>query len=130
TTDRDFLLWLGAFVCLGLLASYLSRLCRRSIEEAVRLHTALSALRTALILTDNQGRITFANPLARTLTGWQGRDTEAESVDNVFRTDEERPVGRVLRSADGSGLVQATRLLARNGGERRIEFWADPLQDP
>jgi PAS domain S-box-containing protein len=130
TADRDFFLWLGAFVFLGLLASYLSRLCRRSIEEAVRLHTALSALRTALIFTDNQGRITFANPVARRLTGWQGSEAAVESADNVLRTDEERPVDRVLRSADGSGLVRATRLLPRNGAERQIEFWADPLQDP
>jgi PAS domain S-box-containing protein len=129
-TDRNFLLWLGAFVALGLLTSYLSRLCRRSIEEAVRLQTALATLRTALILTDTEGRITFANPLARTLTGWQGSDAAAEPVENVFCTDAERPVGRVLQSADGSGLVQATRLLARSGAERQIEFWADPLQDP
>ena len=39
-------------------------------EEKTRLHTTLVSIGDAVIATDARGRVTFANPVARGLTGW------------------------------------------------------------
>src|SRR5262245_33856685 len=60
---------MGLFVLVGVLASYLGRECRRAVRSVDLLHDTLSTLSEALVFTDAEGRVTFLNPHAQSLTG-------------------------------------------------------------
>ena len=53
--EPDFVPRLGMFVLVGLLASYLSRECRRAVEAVTWLHDTLSIVGDAVILTFESG---------------------------------------------------------------------------
>ena len=43
----------------------------------------------AVIATDEQGMVTFMNPAAEVLTGWQQTDALGNDVSNIFRIVDE-----------------------------------------
>src|SRR5262249_33730638 len=80
---------------------------------------ALSSIGDAVITADVQGRITFMNPVAESLTGWQRQEAEGRPLDQVFRiVDEENhapvenPALRAIREGTIFGLANHTLLLA------------------
>ena len=102
---------------------------RRRVEVSERWLTAvLNSIGDAVIATDAQGRVTFLNPVARDLTGWQSDEAVGKSLTNVFqivsedaRKPVENPVERVLREDTVVGLSNHTVLIDRNGTERPID---------
>ena len=85
-----------------------------------------------MIATDADGRITFLNPVAETLTGWSREEALGQPVQSVFRIVDETTripgediVGRVLREGAAVKLANNTCLIARAGqanphrGQRR-----------
>lgn len=114
---------------------------RRTAEESERrqqeLHrVTLASIGDAVISTDNEGRITFLNAVAESLTGWSRSDAAGQPLDTVFRIVNERtrrpvenPATRALREGNIVGLANHTILLARDGVERPIDDSAAPIVD-
>jgi len=100
------------------------------------LHVILASIGDAVIATDNQGRVTFMNPIAEGLTGWQQDQAKGKPLREVFhivshanRQPIDDPVSRVLRDAKSAGVANHTLLISRPGFERPIEDSAAPIRD-
>jgi PAS domain S-box-containing protein len=96
----------------------------------------LASIGDGVIATDAEGRITFMNAVAETLTGWAADDARSRPLDAVFhivnehtRRPAENPVTRVLRGGMTVGLANHTLLVARDGHERPIDDSAAPIHD-
>lgn len=100
------------------------------------LHVILASIGDAVIATDNQGLITFMNPIAEGLTGWQQDQAKGKPLREVFhlighanRQPVEDPVSRVLQEGKGVGMANHVLLISRPGFERPIEDSAAPIRD-
>ncbi|MDP8983913.1 MAG: PAS domain S-box protein [Pseudomonadota bacterium] len=123
---------------------YLNAQMRRSeqVEDALRrqsetLQVTLSSIGDAVIATDAQGRITFVNMVAETLTGWNLADAQGRPLADVFRIINEYsrqpvddPVEKVLQTGGIVGLANHTLLLSRDGREVPIDDSAAPIRMP
>ena len=96
----------------------------------------LSAIGDAVLTTDPEGRITYMNPVAESLTGWaaaeaHGRPLEAvlRIVNEETRRAVEQPVRRVIETGLVRGMANHTLLIARDGSERPIDDSAAPVRD-
>lgn len=105
-------------------------------ESEEKLRVTLTSIGDAVIATDGEGRITFMNPVAAHLTGWEVDDARERMIDEVFRIVNERTrepaediVRRVLREGRVASLANHTALLTRNGREVPIEDSAAPIKD-
>ena len=110
---------------------------RRRAEANERwLSAVLSSIGDAVIATDGQGRVSFTNPVARSLTGWAEDEAKGKPLQDVFaivseedRRPVETPVARVIREGVVVGLANHTALIARDGTERPIADSAAPIKD-
>jgi PAS domain-containing protein len=79
---------LGLFVTFGALISMLigaMHAARRRAEESRRwLSAVLTSIGDAVIATDARGRVTFTNPVARDLTGWDQEEAAGKPLEHVF----------------------------------------------
>jgi PAS domain S-box-containing protein len=115
----------------------LSERSRRQLHRhAAWLSTTLRSMGDAVIATDGEGRVTFLNPVAETLTGWARDEASGKPLEHIFRitnqiTGEaaENPVARVLREGVVIGLANHTALTARDGTSRPIDDTAAPIHD-
>ncbi len=113
----------------------------RSRESSLReqrewLRVTLSSIGDAVIAADAAGRVTFINPIAAELTGWQQGEAEGETIQQVFRIINEQTrkpaediVERVLRDGKLALLANHTALISRDGREMPIEDSAAPIRD-
>ncbi len=116
-------------------------LARRKAEEALRkqtewLRVTLASIGDAVISTDAEGRVTFMNGVAETLTGWPQAEAIGQSLPVIFHIVNERtrqpvenPALRALREGTIVGLANHTVLIARDGSERPIDDSAAPMRD-
>src|SRR5471030_2690587 len=88
---------------------------------------ALANIGDAVITTDTEGRVTFLNPVAESLTGWTQDEAAGVSLANVFkivhpetRKTVESPTIRALRDGVNVGLPTRSLLIAKDGTERPI----------
>ncbi|MCX8150255.1 MAG: PAS domain S-box protein [Candidatus Bathyarchaeota archaeon] len=114
---------------------------RKKIEENVKLSerrwaTTLSSIGDAVIATDKEGKITFMNPVAESLTGWSNAEAESKPLSQVFhiineetRKIVENPVARVLKEGTVVGLANHTLLINRHGKEIPISDSGAPIRD-
>ena len=109
---------------------------REVAEQRERLRVTLKSIGDAVIATDPDGTVTYMNPVAEQLTGWQNADAAGRPLETVFRliNEESRqavenPVVEVLAQIRASGLAEHTILVARDGLERPIEDTAAPILD-
>jgi len=115
-------------------------LARRRAEEALRkqsewLRVTLASIGDAVISTDAEGRVTFMNAVAETLTGWPQAEAVGRPLPDVFHIVNERtrrpvenPALRALREGAVVGLANHTVLIARDGTERPIDDSAAPMR--
>lgn len=109
---------------------------RRTAEEARSwLSTTLQSIGDAVIATDVQGNIVFANPVSEELTGWRQEEALGRPLDEVFVIVNEEtglpvesPVLRVLREKRVVGLANHTLLIARDGARRPIDDSGAPIR--
>jgi PAS domain S-box-containing protein len=104
-------------------------------EHRERLRVTLASIGDAVIVTDMDGRVTFMNPVAQALTGYEPREAVGRPLDEVFaivneetRKPAENPATRALREGVVVGLANHTVLLARDGTERPIDDSAAPIR--
>ena len=83
-----------------------------------------------------QGRITFVNPVAESLTGWKAEEAAGQPVQCVFRIVNEQtgqpleePVARVLREGRAVELANHAALVTKDGRTVPIEDSAAPILD-
>jgi two-component system cell cycle sensor histidine kinase/response regulator CckA len=100
------------------------------------LRVTLTSIGDAVIATDAEGRITFTNPVAESLTGWKAEEACGKPIPSVFRVINERtgeilddPIARVLREGRVVALANQTTLSTRDGRTVPIEDSAAPILD-
>jgi PAS domain S-box-containing protein len=109
--------------------------------EAVRenrewFRVTLSSIGDAVLAADTSGRVTFLNPLAASLTGWNTVEAQGQPSQDVFpiineqtRVPAEDVVARVLQEGRVVELDNHTALISRDGSEIPIEDSAAPILD-
>lgn len=117
---------------IGLLKHQLERELRQNRDQ---LATLLNSISDAVIATNEQGNVTFMNPAAEALTGWQQKDALGNEAANIFHiVDEatdtilENPVTKVLREQQVVYLEEFTSLIRRDGKRVPIGDSASPLR--
>jgi PAS domain S-box-containing protein len=108
---------------------------RAERRQREQLHVTLSSIGDAVIVTDTDGAVTFLNPVAQELTGWESREAAGRPLEEVFRIvneetrrPAENPVTKALREGMIVGLANHTVLIARDGTERLIDDSAAPIR--
>lgn len=104
-------------------------------ENRDQLATLLNSMSDAVIATDEQEIVTFINPAAQMLTGWQEKDALGKKVSKVLHiVDEvteatlESPVTKVLREQRVVYLGEFTSLITKDGKRVPIGDSASPLR--
>ena len=105
-------------------------------EAQERWMVTLASIGDAVIATDAQARVTFANPVALRLLGRTSDDVLGRPlIENFHIVNEEtrrpadNPVDRVIREGVVVGLANHTVLLRPGGGEVPIDDSAAPIRD-
>lgn len=100
------------------------------------LHTTLHSIGDGVIATDRREIISFMNPVAARLTGWDENEAVGQPMRNVFRIINEEtrqavesPVARVLRSGTVVGLANHTLLISRDEKEIPIADSGSPIKN-
>ncbi|MBI3950535.1 MAG: response regulator [Acidobacteria bacterium] len=109
----------------------------RQLDEQRRwLHVTLSSIGDAVIATDTEGRVTFMNAVAESLTGWKQEEAATRPMEEVFsiinqqtRKPVESPVVRVLCEGAVIGLANHTVLITKDGAEVAIDDSGAPIRD-
>ena len=108
----------------------------RFAEQREWLRVTLSSIGDAVIATDSEGRMTFLNPVAESLTGWKAEEASGQPVQGVFRVVNEQtrqaleePVARVLRERRAVALANHAALLTKTGNLVPIEDSASPIRN-
>lgn len=111
---------------------------RAQIEESrqrEQLQVTLTSIGDGVIVTDGTGVVTFMNPVAATITGWNSREAVGHPLESVFpivneetRETVENPVSKVLREGLVVGLANHTVLLAKDGREVPIDDSGAPIR--
>jgi PAS domain S-box-containing protein len=96
----------------------------------------LASIGDAVIATDTEGRVTFLNPVAGSLTGWTLPEAVGQPLDSVFRiiNEESRqpvesPTVRALRAGVPVGAANHSLLITKDGTERPIEDSVAPIRN-
>ncbi len=99
-----------------------------------QLRVTLSSIGDGVVVTDSNGALTFLNPVAEGLTGWQSQEATGQPFDRVFRLINEdsrqtveNPIHTVFRERIVVGLANHTVLVAKDGREIPIEDSAAPI---
>ena len=101
----------------------------------------LNKVGDAVIATDEGGFVTFMNPVAETLTGWQLEDVSGEYITHVFNVsigESDRSIRTSLMNVlhkgitlnwELSGTRDSAYLNAKSGLKIAIDYSAAPLKD-
>ena len=108
----------------------------RATERREIFRVTLRSIGDAVITTDIEGRVTYLNEVAESLTGWSHQEALGQPLDRVFhiineqtRKPVENPATRALRDGIVVGLANHTVLIKRDGSECPIDDSAAPIRD-
>lgn len=106
------------------------------MESRESFKITLRSIGDAVVSTDAAGKVSFLNPVAQHLTGWEYMPAEGRPLSEVLRIVDERnriaiddPVQIVRRSQTVVGLSNSLVLLSRSGREYPIELTAAPIRN-
>jgi PAS domain S-box-containing protein len=109
---------------------------RELAAERERLRITLASIGDAVISTDAEGRVTYLNGVAETLTGWTQDEAAGRPLTDIFhvvneqtREPVENPALQALQSGVVVGLANHSILIARDGTERPVDDSAAPMLD-
>jgi PAS domain S-box-containing protein len=101
------------------------------------LEVTLASIGDAVVVTDAEGRVTFLNAVAESLTGWPLREANGRPLGEVFHVVNERtrsrvedPVAKVLQEGRVVGLANHSILIGRDGREVPVDDSAAPIYLP
>ena len=116
--------------------SALHRSRREAQDSAERFLQTLKSIGDAVIVTDQQGRITIINNVAAKLTGWNEDECRGKAIEEVFQIVSYKdgkpagsPVREVLQSQKIIELANHTDLISRSGERHHIADSAAPIFD-
>ena len=108
----------------------------RANEQRELLRVTLRSIGDAVITTDVDGRVTYMNAVAESLTGWMHTEAVGQALDAVFRIINEdtrlpveNPATKALRDGVVVGLANHTLLIQKDGSECPIDDSAAPITD-
>jgi PAS domain S-box-containing protein len=108
----------------------------RTSQSREVFRVTLRSIGDAVITTDIDGRITYINGVAESLTGWSQVDALGQPLERVFRIVNEvtrqpveNPAMRALRDGVVVGLANHTVLIKKDGMECPIDDSAAPIRD-
>lgn len=117
-------------------------LYKYKIEKDLKQHqqwlaTTLKSITNGVIATNKQGIITFINPMAESLTGWQATKVIGKKLATVFNVIDpttEQPIKKIVLHIVNTGqpvnqLTDYTLLIAKDGTKIPIDYNAAPIQD-
>jgi PAS domain S-box-containing protein len=119
------------------MALYRHKMDKELAERKKWFATTLSSIGDAVIAaTDEDGLITFMNPVAEGLTGWELEDALNKEMTEVFKIVEldtrkpvELPIARAIREGATICLANEALLIAKDGTELPIHCSAAPIRD-
>jgi PAS domain S-box-containing protein len=118
------------------MALYKHQMEKKLKERERWFSTTLRSIGDAVIATDNNGHVTFMNPVAEVLTGWKLAEVQNKKLTEIFkiinrdtRQPVDNPVAKVLSESTTVGLANHIKLIARNGIETSIDDSASPIKD-
>ncbi|MFI5144242.1 MAG: PAS domain S-box protein [Ignavibacteria bacterium] len=118
------------------MALYKHKMERMLKENERWLATILRSVGDAVVVTDENGRIRFMNPVAENLSGWLFKESLGKNIDDIFvllneegRTPLEDPVTRVVRDKTVLTRQNHVILKSHNGNEISIDHSAAPMRD-
>ncbi len=105
-------------------------------EEKELAQVTLASIGDGVLTTDRDGRVTYLNPVAERLTGWDNEAARGLPVEEVMRLISEdtgeaavNPVRRCREAGCVVGMANHTILVSRAGAELAIEDSAAPIRD-
>ena len=105
-------------------------------QQREHLRVTLASIGDAVITADADGRVTFLNSVACSLTGWTPEEAVGKTVPDVLnilneqtRKPVENPAERALKDGIIVGLANHTILIGKDGSERAIDDSAAPIRD-
>ena len=105
-------------------------------EEKERMRLTLQSIGGAVLCTDAAGRVTYINPVAQRMTGWQAFDAADQNVDDVaplYRTSgpkvDPSPVRQALQTGVPCGPLRGVVLHRKDGHRYVVEESANPITD-
>jgi PAS domain S-box-containing protein len=105
-------------------------------QSRERFQITLKSLGEAVVSTDQGGNISFINPVAQQLTGWDEAAARGLPFREVVRLCDERtrlevedPVETVRRAQKVMGFSNSLVLTSRSGKEHPIELTGSPILD-
>lgn len=97
---------------------------RRATEQREVFRVTLRSIGDGVITTDIEGRVTYLNEVAESLTGWSQTEALGQRLERVFqivsevtRKPVENPALRALREGVVVGLANHTLLIQKDGKE-------------
>ena len=129
------ILGLGSGVFLALFTRHhVKKLGTNLLESEERWTATLGSIGEAVIATDSDGRITFLNRVAATLTGWEPEEALNQPIENVLKLINEasgetadNEVIRVLTDKRVLAVANHVDLVTRDGREVAVEHSAAPI---
>ncbi len=104
-------------------------------SRGVMLFVTLASIGDAVITTDNNGEVTFLNPVAEKLTGWNLADAIGNNIEDVFRLIDEfssatlpNPARQALESGFKVELPANAMLVRKDGSQVPVEDSGSPIQ--
>ncbi|MBU0748760.1 MAG: EAL domain-containing protein [Gammaproteobacteria bacterium] len=105
-------------------------------EERARAQVILSSIGDSVIATDSSGRITYMNPVAETMTGWDSTNSLGQPIETVMplmshedQSPLQNPIRIALRQERKVGMALDTLLVTRGGNRVTVEDSASPIKD-
>jgi len=105
-------------------------------ETKDKLQATLNSVGDAVITVDNIGDITFMNPVAVELTGYQPDEVYGNSFEKYFdivtevtRTKVKSPVKKAFESKNNVVMENNTILISKDFRENAIEYTAAPIKN-
>jgi len=128
-------LGLGFGVFLALFTRYhVEKLGTKLLQSEERWTATLGSIGEAVIATDSKARVTFLNPVAAALTGWQADEAQNQPVGDVFKIINEKSgmsaddeVLQVLEERRILTVANNVALITRDGREISVEHSAAPI---
>ena len=106
------------------------------LESRESYQITLNSIGDAVVATDAAGKVSFLNPVAQQLTGWDARTARGRPLREVLRIVEEKtraeiddPVETVGRAQSVVGLSNNLMLINRSQQEYPIELTAAPIRN-
>ena len=136
----DDLIRLATFMIAALFVSSLT-MARQEAEDAARaaekqLSITLKSIGDAVITTDAQGKVTFMNSIAQSLTGWSQQEASGRHIEDIFQIVHpetncalETVATRVLKDSVVLALGDPVHMISRDGTSICVDQVGAPVRD-